>query len=196
MNKKTIVIDFDDTLIATTPRLKQKLFNISTKSGISIEQARHAYLLTRNLFSIEKYIRQLKKNHPNKVSNIEMLKAFSKPKEYNYNGSEWFLKNLQHKGYNLILLTFGNKKLQQLKIDQSGLETYFNKIIFSLNIKKEKELLMLKKQYGEELLVLDDSDQALEAARKLNINTIKVRKSFKNKSYYSKVMRRIRKANS
>ncbi len=187
-----IVLDFDDTLIATTPRLKPRLFFLTKSIGISDKKALRAYASTRNLFTLGKYTTKLEKIPVKQKFILEKLKKlFAKPRAYNYLGVEWFLKNLRKQEHYIILLTFGDYGYQMTKIKQSGLKRFFDEIIFTSTTKKEGALQKLKKKYGNSLIFLDDSSNALQVACKLNIPAIRVKKSIKNKPYYARILKQI-----
>ncbi len=186
-----IVIDFDDTLIATTKGIKPKLFSLK-EFGVSSAQARRTYLSSRNLFSLGKYVEALEINISKRKQIVGKLnKIFDTPKKYNYEGVEWFLQQLKNKGHFTILLTFGDKKFQTIKIKQSGLNKLFNRAIFTKEFNKATELKKIKKTYNKSIILIDDSIEPIETAGALDIKTILVKKGSKDKFYYRKLLKMV-----
>jgi FMN phosphatase YigB (HAD superfamily) len=195
-SRGVVAIDLDDTILDTT-RLKRDLFLIIEKLGVSFGDA---YLRYKNIYGAREAIFNLRffgkalfgKNNP-KVRSLEarFKKLFLKPKKYNPRGIEGFLTALS-KRYTLILVTYGDPKLQKKKIAQAKIEKFFYRVYISKDSYKSGVLKNLKKTYGERLLFIDDAKKAIKTASNMNISTIRISPKRKDFAYYSKVIRRVR----
>ena len=187
MSRKVIIIDFDETLVDTA-EIKRRLFGVAKKFGISRAQAEKAYknLRKKHHFEPERYVQALRK-YNKKVYWKEFEKIFAKPKEYNYKGAENFLKNLARNN-KLILLSYADPIYQKKKIKQSGLGKYFDRIILTTQLSKQKELKKLKNQFGKKLVLLDDKTISVKSAAGLGIRAIKIKKGIKTGRDFTKLL--------
>lgn len=126
-------------------------------------------------FNVRNFAAWLKFSPQNNKKFISQFYSFfKKPRRYNYPSLQKFLKDLGTR-YHLILLTYGTRREQQLKIKQSGLKPYFRKIIFTTDSTKRKLFKDLSKTYGKDLIIVDDFDPVLSVARKLGLKAIKAK---------------------
>ena len=131
-----IIFDLDHTLFDTS-LYKKDLFDIFLKNGASEKEVLDSY--NKHLqevdgeYSFEKHAEILKKN--NKKFNRELaLKDFvdfakSDYGKYVSESVRGTLKELKKKNIEIILLTKGAENIQRQKIENSGIEKYFNEII-------------------------------------------------------------------
>jgi len=186
--KKVIIIDLDETLIDTAA-IKRRLFEVAEKNyGIKKSKAEKVYrnLRKKHHFEPKRYIQALRK-YNKKVYWKEFEKIFAKPKEFNYSGAEIFLKSLARDN-KLILLSYADPDYQKIKIKQTGLGKYFDEIILTTELSKQKELRKLKEQFGEKLLLLDDKAVSAKSAAGLGIKSIKIKKGIKTGKGFTKLL--------
>lgn len=143
------IFDFDDTLFHTTRSLRERIYDIYEKMGVSTEQIR-AYVEKekRNGFSLKKMLRhfslhddlhgEIMKENPAFV-NKEILE---------------FLKTLPNQ--DCFIVTCGDDEFQREKIKSAGLEPYFSEIIVVLGSKKEAVENICKRFPNEPVVFIDD----------------------------------------
>lgn len=177
MNQQTLILDLDDTLIhcskyfiqsknefadqmqnwfdfLSKEEILQKQLEIDVKNvdkhGLHSSLYPESLVLTYKYFCV-KYGRALKKREIDLVRRIgqEVFKLEVQPFPYVYD----VLESLQEDGHRLYLFTGGDMKNQRRKIDQLGLDRYFENRVF---IQQHKNSSTMKK-----VLNKIDSDKKL-----------------------------------
>ena len=128
------------------------------------------YLIKKGRVSLKKK-EVLEKNVLKVVKNIDEALFFN---------AEKVLKEAKKKGYELILITWGNKEWQKLKIDNLKIKRYFNKIIIA-DKGKEECIDFLKNSDGKKIIINDNLKESLKLKEKLDNSEI-----FLIKSKYSR----------
>ncbi|MDP3986364.1 MAG: HAD family hydrolase, partial [Candidatus Veblenbacteria bacterium] len=85
---------------------------------------------------------------------------------YLYPGADKFLRRLKKGGLSLILVTHGNPQFQRLKLTHSGIKKYFDKVIFSSDV-KVVTLKRLKKRFDEVFFISDHIRELAEVKHHL-----------------------------
>lgn len=195
MKQKVIVFDFDDTLVDTTS-IRKHIVHLAQELGVSklaALKARKEVRSSTKPFTIENYAKLLfpadKKKRQKLIESFNLM--FGEKGAFNYSGVETFLKKLS-KDYVLLLLTYGNKVLQQKKINQSGLGKFFKEIIICDDHTKIQPLKQLQKKYPH-LLFVDNSKHIYYSARSLGVPTLWVTSNTKGADYFKQLAIRIKK---
>lgn len=178
MARPNIVIDLDDTLIDSS-RIKNGIFSVIAKDGLSVRECRKAYRVFRgkHLFEPYEFIKVLVKagkllNHSKVLKGVGAV--FKKRKYYNFKAAEDFLKKLS-RYHDLVLLTYGSGKFQKLKIRQSGLRPYFKKIIITSEPDKKNALGKLEGSSRKGVVLIDNSMAVVKSAKSLGIAARRLR---------------------
>lgn len=167
-----IVCDLDSTLI-DTKKIKEDLFALAEQNGATNVAGVYAHTFAQQLFSLEVFTQALFTDSVKaKEYLLQAQQLFQQPHAYTFSGAEDFCASASAT-HTLVLLTYGQKEFQLVKLRQSGLQTYFTEIIVTNERSKEKELLRLRAQYGS-VLILDNSELVLATAKKLSIPYVHV----------------------
>ena len=144
-----IYIDFDGTLF-DTDKYNQDFINLFNKYGITNEtfiNERDAIFNKDNLFDLYKLAEHLiKKYNLNKEIKSKILNILNT--SYIYPEIFECLNILNNKKYKLYILTYGNIKFQETKINCSNISKYFKEILITekdkskLNIDYEKSIFI------------------------------------------------------
>lgn len=179
-----IILDFDHTLF-DTPRLKQAIESVFLKHGVS----RELFLETMEESKGEgpankagrrdwKPERQFKILKSRGLSNVDAIQnQFRKVLEesyiFLYEDTLPFLEKMS-KENSLALLTYGEDSFQNMKLEGcKGATKYFEKIVITQNIAKDKEAKELAD--GAQSIFLDDNPTALSAVKKMAAHIVTVR---------------------
>jgi FMN phosphatase YigB (HAD superfamily) len=178
MNKTTIVLDLDDTLINTS-LIKSRIFSSTAKAGLGKEECRKVYVAFRrkHLFEPDGFIQALGK--AGKFTNRrdvrkDIKSVFTSRKFYNFPGAKGFLKKLS-RHHDLVMLTYGSEKFQKLKIRQSGLRPYFKKIIITGEPDKKNALKKLASSSRKGIVLIDNSMAVVKSAKSSGIAARRLR---------------------
>jgi len=78
------------------------------------------------------------------------------------------LEYYRRQGDRLVLLTFGNKSFQEMKVDNLGIKDLFDEVCFVEDEKKVHSIIESLKDSGEKILIINDNaKESLEMMRKL-----------------------------
>lgn len=170
-----IFIDFDDVLF-NTRNFVADIKNIFERNGVSEEIFRKYYKdleLKKGEKTVRKYnpYKQIERIKAQGFDMKEAEKEFSNiirsAKNYLFRDSIKFLK--EFKGDDLYVVSYGDKKFQEEKINNSGIAKYFKKIIIvdeskAVAIRKILKNKNIKK--GEALIFIDDREKFLKDIKK------------------------------
>ena len=95
------------------------------------------------------------------IFNIEMEKFL-------YNDVEENLRKLRNKGYKLVVLTFGSKEIQNMKIDGVGIRRYFDDILITVGDKGEVINKYVDSNQIKESCFVDDKVENLQIVQATN----------------------------
>lgn len=165
-----IFIDFDDVLLNTNG-LKKALALAFEKKGVSQDFFIETYKkskIKKRLFKIyhpEKHLMLMaeKSNLSYTIFNKIFWNVIKKSKRFIFNDAKYFL--AKFKKDELFLISFGANKYQREKIDNSGLQKYFKKIIMANNAKAEIIKLFCKKNNPEEIYFIDDRIKFIQGVK-------------------------------
>lgn len=189
MKQPVLVIDLDETLIATH-RLKRDLFVLAGSLGSRNYAKLYARKFRRRTFNLKRFSKILFKD-PKKQSVFEQQANWllSRPKVYNYLGVEIFLKRLQ-KSHALILLTYGHRGFQKQKLRQSGLKRYFKKIIITQEESKLVQSRRLKRLLGK-YTMLDNARVTGKTMKLLGLPFVKIKSGNKSPIYFKRLQKKL-----
>lgn len=158
-----IILDLDNTLFNTS-LYKEDLSNSLTEFGVSRNLFFKIYqkLRKKNLYSHKLFLEFLskeKKIDKEKVKN-KLEKLSENFKKYLYPDTFWFLKKMEKRKARLFLFSFGDLKLQKLKIKKSELSPFFEKIL----VTDQEKIPLLKKiiQNREKVYFINDHPQEIK----------------------------------
>lgn len=159
-----IIFDLDYTLFNTN-KLKRDIANIL---NINIEQynniCKKCFTDKNIVYNPYELLRILKnekrisliKNYKEKIENL--LKHANK---YLYNGALAVIKKFKERGYRLVLLSVGDKRWQNRKINGLKIKKYFDSIVI-LEKDKHKNLEFLKKEKERVLIINDNAGETID----------------------------------
>lgn len=98
--------------------------------------------------------------------NRRIRKFLERIDDYLFPQAEKVLSKLQKRGDTLILLTYGDKQWQKIKVKNLKIKKYFKKIIF-IEDKKEKALDFLSGTKEKVLIINDKAQECLEMKKKI-----------------------------
>ena len=162
------IFDFDNVIFHTSRSLKERIFDIYDRHGIS--RARVADYIEREIqngFSLKKFLEHfgLRK---------ELYEEIMK-------GSEDFVNhqilNIVKKAgrENCYIVTMGDEEFQKDKIVRAGINKFFNKIIVVLGSKKEAVEKICEANMDEKIVFIDDKEshfKDLDFKKYPNLKTI------------------------
>ncbi|PIS42514.1 MAG: hypothetical protein COT24_03020 [Candidatus Kerfeldbacteria bacterium CG08_land_8_20_14_0_20_40_16] len=165
-----IILDFDYTLF-NAQDFKQALRDRFSLFGISSEQFDDSYFTIKQqlgYYNYNKHLKMLAQN--NKINENDLILSFQEivdsAREFLYPDSLFFLKTIKNIPDAFIyLLTFGQDKLQQSKIEASGIKKYFDKIIDTTNSKMD--LLKIDRNVSDIVIINDRGKEIDEIKQQL-----------------------------
>lgn len=196
MHKKAVLVDLDRTLIDTN-RIIAHRFAILKRFGIKKAHAKHAYrvLERKGVVGVDHYINFVARGHKDRRLILKEFYGLYAEKElYNFEGARAFLELLYARKHSLVLLTYGHKEHQLKKLSQSGLGRFFERIIVTTDPHKGKDVRVFHKKHGRRVVLVDDSKNAIDCARRVGIKALRVKAGHKDKEYYRKIVRKIDKS--
>ncbi len=172
-----IIFDFDYTLFSTK-KLFENLKEEFKGSGVSDKLFSETFQKSKGAFGYNsenqfKLIIEEKPELNLKKLKIAFKKIINRADQFVYPDVLPVLRNLE-KENELILLSYGEKKFQKEKIENSKILSYFNKIIITQDINKVSDLkkILKEKEVG---LFVEDAPNTLYEAKKVFPNLITVR---------------------
>ena len=165
-----IIFDLDYTLL-DTGRFKKKLAEIFIKEDFQADYKKYFKDEGVN-FDFEKYLTILKgqgrlDGRREKELRLNLAELLARLDNYLFKETGRVLKDLKAGGAELILLTFGDKKWQEIKANNLSVSRYFNKIIFEEKAKAGGEYLKSLKNAGAEVLIVNDNAEETKAIVKI-----------------------------
>ncbi len=149
---KNIILDFDYTLF-NAASFKREMMAELGKLGVSQKVFKRTYrqaiVTTKNSYdySVSEHLTLIVKQQVNlnyKQAEESIDKVITESAKHLYAQAHIFLKILNLKGYKLVLITRGNKTWQALKIKNTKVNNYFDKIIISPKWKTDSLQKMTK----------------------------------------------------
>ena len=187
-----IILDFDDTIF-NTHRLMQESLEIFKKFNFTEEEFFGAYqkckervgdfdleIIVDLIFNLDK---SNNLNTKTRLANKKKIKEemnilFSKASGFVYSDFFDFINNFSKK--DLILLSFGTTDFQEMKINNSGIISYFQKVIITQKDKTEdlKNNILIKNE-GEKIFFIDDKAEQIDKIKEKlpQIITMKMERS-------------------
>ncbi len=174
-----IYIDFDHTLFDTDTFLND-LCEVIIKNNIDMDlYNKYRIKEKKQGFNIFKIVDDIRKEVSIDSKILDSLhKVLSDSNKYVYDDSLSFIKKAKEMGYQIVLLTKGNKEFQLEKIRNTNIYSYFDDIIITL---KKKGCLDID---YENSIFIDDSPFELRSIMKKNPKRI-VRIKRKDSKYNS-----------
>lgn len=158
--KTKLFVDFDGTMFDTTS-FKEAMFQVFLKADFSKSELLTAYQAEclNYQFSIDGLTDRLKKIHDFNLSltQVRIEKLYSEVPRFIYDDVEQFLQSIDKSKYELILLTLGDPHFQRIKVENSKLEKYFDKVYYT-EIQKWDYLDSIVKKDERFILIDDRSD--------------------------------------
>ena len=166
-----VIFDLDYTLMDTV-RLHHELAEIFDKEDYRSDYQK--YFKDRGVnFDGEKYLEILKSHGRidrvrEKELELKLAELFMDLDNYLKPDAEQVLKHFIEEGYELILITFGNKEWQEQKVKNLSIKKYFSEIIFEEEDKSKSEYLRSLGEGDEKILIINDNlDEAAEMKKVL-----------------------------
>jgi len=171
--KIKLFIDFDGTLFDTS-KFKRGMFDIFEKAGFTSDQVLTAYQAEclDAKFSITGLIERLKKDQKFNVSLAEarVSDLYAQAAKMVYEDTEEFLQKIDRNRYQIIMLTLGDPSFQHKKVENSGLEKYFDEILYT-ELQKWDYLDRIVKK-NEKFVIVDDRADAISKIAKKFPNSL------------------------
>ncbi len=158
-------IDFDDVLF-NTKNFKKDLIGIFLRNGVSEKQfVEESYWDGR--YNLEEQIKSVEKKY--KIDGEKLRKDtelfFKDLTQYVFVDVVPFLKKIN--SADLILISYGDKKIQTEKIKQAGLTDYFDKIVITHDKAGAiNKILEKTRNKDERKYFLDDRSEYIEGVKK------------------------------
>jgi len=170
-------IDFDNTLFDPRP-LKKAIFDVFESAGFAKDEVSSSYKevcrLFDNNYSPERQAKFLfeTRSFDEDYALKKINKAVRECSGYLFSDSIDFLAGLDHEKFEIMLLSYGDKKFQSDKVKCCGVEKYFNKLYFC----QEEKWIFLKKlvEPGERFIIIDDRGDALDNIAKEFNNSLTI----------------------
>ncbi|NOQ67973.1 hypothetical protein GQ568_00865 [Patescibacteria group bacterium] len=163
-----IVLDFDDTIF-NTYQLMQEVLAVFNNLGFQEEQFWNAYKECKKRagdFDKEILINllsELKSFNKEKVG-AEIDSIISRSRNFVYSDFFDFVSGFDKK--DLILLSFGTTDFQRTKIENSGIVSYFEKVIITSNDKTIDLEGIFKKSANEKIFFIEDKGGQIDKVKK------------------------------
>ncbi len=170
--RRGILLDFDHTLFDTDRFFWVDLKSAFTRFGVPDDTWEKSYeRIWASGYSLVKHLDELLRTGAiaGPESRMTMLAtleaAFSDLRPYLFPDVLAFLEAAHHRGFDLILLSFGDPAWQSYKVLASGLAPYFQKIVYTAKQEGKAELLDdLVPRYGE-LHAVDNNPADLDSMK-------------------------------
>lgn len=170
------IFDFDDVLFNNTAQFKTHMFNVIAKAGVPEEQARAYYLEVREKeFSLLDFITTLFLK--NKIKNPKINDVYEEimKESPNFVNTELINQVTKLGKENCYIVTNGEKKFNQDKINYSEIGYLFKEIYIVPGSKKEAIQAICVENSNEEVVFVDDKVKFIEdidLAKCPNLKTI------------------------
>lgn len=167
-----IIFDFDNTLFSAK-KFVENLIEEFKKIGVDEKLFSETFQESKDElgYNPERQFELISKEGiDRKELEGRFEKVIRRAREFLYPDVLPTLENLK-KENELILLTYGNENIQRRKIDNTGIATYFTKIIITSKVEKVSEIRKLEGK----LIFVEDNPNALIEVKKSIPNVITVR---------------------
>lgn len=165
---KTIFIDWDHTLFDTEKlkkavALRLKKLGVPEKLFFKIFKETIGYTW-KKVFKPEVFLKILQKHVSFSLSDGKKAwnKALIQSRKFLFPDAIKFLEVLQKRKFRIILVTFGDIKLQKAKVRFAKIGKYFDKIIYTKNKKPKIIKKVLKTCWGKAVFVNDNIEETIE----------------------------------
>jgi len=171
-DRRGILLDFDHTLFDTDRFFWVDLKSAFARFGVPEDTWEKSYEAAwPSGYSLEKHLDELNRlGVISKPTTARMMLAtlnseFSDLRPYLFPDVPGFLRAARHRGFDLILLSFGDPAWQSYKVQASGLASAFQKIVYTAKEKGKADLLDdLGPRYAE-LHAIDNNPADLDAMK-------------------------------
>jgi FMN phosphatase YigB (HAD superfamily) len=157
------IFDFDDVLFNNTAQFKKHMFQLIAEVGVSENEARAYYFEVREKeFSLRKFINTLFLKHNINKKNINKLyeAIMLKSSKFTNIALIKFVRKIGKE--NCYIVTNGDKKFNQDKVNYSGIGPLFKKIYIVPGTKKEIVKKICTKNKNEKIFFIDDKMKFIE----------------------------------
>lgn len=169
---RAILLDFDHTLFDTDRFFWVDLKSAFARFGVPNDAWEKSYEAIWPLgYSLAKHLDELERlgviaGQDIRRTMLDTLEAdFSDLRAYLFSDVPGFLKAARHRGFDLILLSFGDPAWQSYKVRASGLAPLFQKIVYTVKQSGKGELLDdLSSSYAE-LCAIDNNPADLDSMK-------------------------------
>ena len=166
-----IIFDFDYTLF-NPEKLRQDIAKIFPERNFSDDYQK--YFKDKKIsFSLNEYRAKLKEESGLTEKQLDQRMAAAErllknSDKYLFPEALSLLEYYRRQGDRLVLLTFGNKSFQEMKVDNLGIKDLFDEVCFVEDEKKVHSIIESLKDSGEKILIINDNaKESLEMMRKL-----------------------------
>lgn len=168
MIRMLYIFDFDYTLFDTAG-FKSDFYGLFGQLLRNPENLRLDYFKENKIhYNIKEHLGVLGENLKDRRQARITLEGFlSDLENYVFSGAAELLAKLQSGGHRLVLISLGNAGFQKAKVRGSGLEKFFEKMIFA-NDSKGSVLRKLADGEEEVVIVNDDAQESLEMMKFFN----------------------------
>jgi len=163
--------DFDYTLF-NPEKLRQDIAKIFPERNFSDDYQK--YFKDKKIsFSLNEYRAKLREESgltENQLDQrmVAVEKLLKNSDKYLFPEALSLLEYYRRQGDRLVLLTFGNKSFQEMKVDNLGIKDLFDEVCFVEDEKKVHSIIESLKDSGEKILIINDNaKESLEMMRKL-----------------------------
>jgi len=180
-----IIFDFDHTLFSAK-RFYNALENNFQKIGINKKLFKETFekAAKERPYNPEKQFQLIIEHNPEvslKLLRENFKNVLHRANTFLYPDVEKFFKKTE-KNIDLFLVSYGDKKFQRAKIENTGIVPFFEKIIITSDINKVSVLKKLLKK-NEKAIFVDDNPETLSAVKKEFPQIITVRMKRKEGKY-------------
>ena len=166
-----IIFDFDYTLF-NPEKLRQDIAKIFPERNFSDDYQK--YFKDKKIsFSLNEYRAKLREESGLTENQLDQRmaaveKLLKNSDKYLFPEALSLLEYYRRQGDRLVLLTFGNKSFQEMKVDNLGIKDLFDEVYFMEDEKKVHSIIESLKDSGEKILIINDNaKESLEMMRKL-----------------------------
>ncbi len=166
-----VFIDFDGVLFDIA-RHKREYFRFFERYGISRGEAKGAYEEMKRAIGRDDqryYVSRLKEKHPrlDVEKTLRAIQAFKgQSRSCVYKEARMFLDRLKKMGFELYLVSSGDKVIQRKKIETSGLLKYFQGGVHLLEGDDKAGVIRGLARPGEVAIFLDDKEAIADEVKK------------------------------
>lgn len=162
-----IILDFDDTIF-NTYKMMQEFIKSFKKVGFSSEEFKEIYKKSKEKkgdFDQKTVISLFGKLRPFDKHQVvkELAEILERAEDFVYSDFHKFIDNFPKK--ELILLSFGSTGYQKIKIENSGVKKYFNKVHITNKNKVFNLGNIYRKYAGDRIVFIDDKAEEIDKVK-------------------------------